>query len=79
MYLQLTAVLKALLICVRVVVGQHDWIKVPAVLLIHVALLVLNYRMQPCCIRTVNRWRTASFAGSCWCVYRLSDMRALIL
>ena len=35
-------------------------------LAIHLALLVLNYQMQPCCIRSVNRWRSASFAGSSW-------------
>eukprot|EP01047_Picozoa_sp_COSAG01_P040559 COSAG01_NODE_3424_length_6112_cov_1.952769_1_plen_1553_part_00 len=65
-YLQLQQVLKALLIFVRVVAGQYDWIKVPAVLFIHLLLLLLNYRMQPCCVQAVNHWRSASFLGVIW-------------
>jgi hypothetical protein len=29
-------------------------------------LLLLNVKMQPCCVPTINLWRTASFCGIVW-------------
>jgi hypothetical protein len=65
-YLQLTFALKSVLMFVRIVWGDRDWVKVPGILIIHGALLLINYQMQPCCVKVVNIWRTASFCGSCW-------------
>lgn len=65
-YLQLSYVLKALLMSIRIMFGEHDWIKVPGILAIHIALLLLNVKMQPSCVPAVNLWRTSSFCGSVW-------------
>ena len=65
-YLQISFVLKCVLMFIRIMFGEHDWIKVPGVLAIHVALLLLNVKMSPCCVPAVNLWRTASFCGIVW-------------
>lgn len=65
-YLQISFVLKAVLMFIRIMFGEHDWIKVPGVLAIHVMLLLLNIKMQPSCVPAVNLWRTASFCGVVW-------------
>eukprot|EP01043_Picozoa_sp_COSAG02_P036947 COSAG02_NODE_2742_length_8122_cov_34.555472_4_plen_1402_part_00 len=65
-YLQVSFVLKCVLMFVRIMFGESDWIKVPGVLAIHIVLLLLNVKMQPCCVPTINLWRTASFCGIVW-------------
>ena len=88
-YLQISFVLKCVLMFIRIMFGEHDWIKVPGVLAIHVALLLLNVKMSPCCVPAVNLWRTASFCGIVWvgscCLVHLAfgqpagDMQILIV
>lgn len=65
-YLQTMFLIKTLILIVLIFFGHQDSIKVPVVFALNLGMLILNNKMNPCCVHAVNVCRSASFSAASW-------------